>query len=269
MNHSYSHVSQEDLLRHVDGELPRKADERVRKHLAACWECRSQLHQLEHVISSFVRLHRDQFDGKLPSADGSRALLTARLGQVAASSLRPKWHFPLHHRLGWKSAVHAVAVFLVVVLGTAGLYRFLSRNPPRTITRAVPNRRLTPGAVRAISLNDVCSNSYSDDTQLLPASLQQKVLEEYGVGDAQSRDYRLDYLISPQLGGTDDVRNLWPEPQSSTPWNMEAKDALEARLHQLVCQGVIDIPTAQSALAGDWVSAYKLYFHTEQPVKPI
>ncbi len=82
---------------------------------------------------------------------------------------------------------------------------------------------------------------------------------------AQSKNYELDYLISPQLGGTNDIRNLWPEPASRTGWNMGAKDELEDRLHQLVCQGNISLATAQHELATDWISAYKRYFHTDKP----
>ena len=86
---------------------------------------------------------------------------------------------------------------------------------------------------------------------------------------AQAQGYELDYLISPQLGGTDDIHNLWPEPESSTAWNVDAKDALESRLHQLVCQGKINLVTAQRDLATDWISAYKRYFHTDRPIEPL
>ena len=133
----------------------------------------------------------------------------------------------------------------------------------------IPDPRLTPGATRPVSANDVCTVSYSDDARLLPASIQHRVLQEYGVAGAQTQGYELDYLISPQLGGTDDIRNLWPEPELSTAWNADAKDALEGRLHQLVCQGKINLATAQRDLATDWISAYKQYFHTDRPIQPL
>jgi hypothetical protein len=148
-------------------------------------------------------------------------------------------------------------------------YQSSLSSPRQAIMQAVPDPRLTPGVARPVSLQEVCTKNMSDDAQLLPASLRKAVLEEYGVDPAVSRDYQLDYLISPQLGGTDNIRNLWPEPQSSTSWNVQAKDALENRLHQLVCRGAVDLATAQHDLADDWVAAYKRYFHTEQPIKPI
>ena len=84
--------------------------------------------------------------------------------------------------------------------------------------------------------------------------------------NAQPRAYEVDYLITPELGGADDIRNLWPEPYSATVWNAHVKDALEDRLHQMVCTGQIDLATAQHDIATDWISAYKRYFHTERPL---
>jgi hypothetical protein len=49
-------------------------------------------------------------------------------------------------------------------------------------------------------------------------------------------------------------------------WNAHVKDALEERLHQLVCAGSIDLPTAQQAIATDWISAYKKYLGDDQYV---
>jgi hypothetical protein len=53
---------------------------------------------------------------------------------------------------------------------------------------------------------------------------------------------------------------------SATIWNARVKDALEDRLHQLVCRGDIDLPTAQREISSDWIGAYKKYFHTDKPV---
>jgi hypothetical protein len=39
-----------------------------------------------------------------------------------------------------------------------------------------------------------------------------------GIADVPSKDYQVDYLINPQLGGTDDIRNLWPQPYGTTVW---------------------------------------------------
>jgi hypothetical protein len=92
------------------------------------------------------------------------------------------------------------------------------------------------------------------------------VLREYGLSTARAGDYQIDYLINPQLGGTNDVHNLWPEPYQATEWNARAKDALESRLHQMVCNRQIDLADAQREIATDWIAAYKKYFQTAQPI---
>jgi hypothetical protein len=98
------------------------------------------------------------------------------------------------------------------------------------------------------------------------ASLRQQVLHEYQIANARPGDYEIDYLIAPGLGGMEDIHNLWPEPYASRTWNAHVKDALEERLHQLVCGGELDLSTAQHDIATDWIAAYKKYFHTDKPL---
>jgi hypothetical protein len=100
----------------------------------------------------------------------------------------------------------------------------------------------------------------------VPAPLRQEIFQEYGIEAPRADDYEIDYLIAPGLGGTEDIHNLWPEPYKSPAWNARVKDALEEQLHQLVCAGRLDLPTAQRDIATDWIAAYKKYFHTDAPL---
>lgn len=77
-------------------------------------------------------------------------------------------------------------------------------------------------------------------------------------------DFEVDYLITPDLGGAESLRNLWPQPYSAT-WNARVKDRLEQRLHQLVCAGKMDLSTAQHDIATDWIGAYKKYVGDGDP----
>jgi hypothetical protein len=43
-------------------------------------------------------------------------------------------------------------------------------------------------------------------------------------------------------------------------WNAEAKDRLEQLMCRMVCDGQIDIATAQEAFATDWIAAYHAYY---------
>lgn len=100
----------------------------------------------------------------------------------------------------------------------------------------------------------------------MPRELERAVLKEYGLGSAEVRAYEVDYLITPGLGGADDIHNLWPESNSATIWNAHVKDSLEDHLRDLVCRGEVDLATAQREIAVNWIEAYKKYFHTDRPL---
>jgi hypothetical protein len=97
---------------------------------------------------------------------------------------------------------------------------------------------------------------------MVPAEIRQRVFRVYGIEHADPRAYEVDYLITPALGGADDIRNLWPQPYGSTEWNAGVKDELEDRLREMVCQGQLDLTEAQHEIAQDWIAAYKKYLGT-------
>jgi hypothetical protein len=80
------------------------------------------------------------------------------------------------------------------------------------------------------------------------------------VPDKQGRRCEIDHLISRELGGADDVRNLWPEAYGTSPRNAVRKDRLENALHKEVCAGGLTLEAAQKAIATDWIAAYQQRF---------
>jgi hypothetical protein len=76
-------------------------------------------------------------------------------------------------------------------------------------------------------------------------------------------------LIPLELGGSTSIRNLWPEFHRTSPWNAQAKDRLEGKLHELVCDGKIDLKTAQQAIASNWIEAYKLNVSPNPPISRV
>lgn len=74
-----------------------------------------------------------------------------------------------------------------------------------------------------------------------------------------TRDYEEDHLISLEIGGSPtSPANLWPEPYHGD-WNAHIKDRVEDKLHRMVCSGQISLIDAQTAIATDWIDAYKKY----------
>ena len=113
-----------------------------------------------------------------------------------------------------------------------------------------------------------CAAESDDDLDpAVPAATRQAVFGEYGISmDHSGNDFQVDYLISPQLGGTDDVRNLWPQSYRATTWNAVAKDRLERHLYRLVCEKKINLADAQRDISTNWIAAYQKYFRTRRPV---
>jgi Putative zinc-finger len=246
------HLSDQELILAADGELNPRRDAQVRAHLAACWQCRTRLRDLEGAIAHFVHLQASTLDPQMPPAEGARAMLKAQLAEIASQTdARRTWLLPAR----WPTlAGLAVAMLAMLIVYVAA---------PRHGERAVPSQELTPGAVRNVATAEVCAANVQPF--VVPVALQRRVFEEYGIRNASLNSYEVDYLITPELGGAADIRNLWPEPYSATVWNAHVKDQLEDRLHQLVCDGQLDLATAQHDISNNWIAAYKKYFHTDLP----
>jgi hypothetical protein len=128
-----------------------------------------------------------------------------------------------------------------------------------------PNPRLTPGATLPVNQDAICMQEPVKRSPLVLASVGRRVFEEYGIRNPEPKHYELDYLIDPDLGGSDDASNLWPQPYSAL-WNAHVKDALEMHLREMVCAGKIALSEAQRDISVDWISAYKKYFHATRPL---
>jgi hypothetical protein len=136
-------------------------------------------------------------------------------------------------------------------------------------TPIVPDPELTPGDSFAVTVQDLCLPGYTKKVRNVPAEMKREVYAEYGVTSHGSGDYEVDHLIPLELGGSNSIKNLWPESHRTSPWNAQVKDRLEGKLHELVCSGQLDLKTAQQAIAADWIGAYKFYVSPNPPVSQV
>ena len=123
----------------------------------------------------------------------------------------------------------------------------------------LPNPRMTPGAVLPVTTSDFCTPGYSKLVRAVPERVKRQVYVEYGITHHARGEFEVDHLISLELGGSNSIKNLWPESYKTNPWNAHVKDALEDRLHAMVCRGELPLATAQHEIATDWIAAYRKY----------
>jgi hypothetical protein len=268
MSQQHLHVSDEHLLLHADGEMSAGRG-RVLAHLQCCSQCRERLDTLKTTLAEFGAAHREARDPELTSVDGARALLKARLKESAARHSEEGWFHVAWSSLGRNRiaaagvAIAAGLLLAVWLRAPEGRWRTISASLSRS---EEPDLRLTPGATVPVTRDEVCGQSAAAAAPMIPVSLKRRVFELYGVTPQQPEAYEVDYLITPELGGATDIRNLWPEPYADTVWNARVKDQLEDRLHRMVCRGDVDLATAQHDISTDWIAAYRKYFHADRPV---
>ena len=123
----------------------------------------------------------------------------------------------------------------------------------------LPDPKLSPGDVLTSDPKIVCVSGYTKTVRNVPQALKEQVYREYGISGRQSGEYEIDHLISLELGGSNSIRNLFPESYKTMPLNAHVKDSLENRLHALACSGKITLAEAQQAIASNWTTAYVKY----------
>ena len=121
----------------------------------------------------------------------------------------------------------------------------------------LPDSILTPGAILTTSDSRICRKGYAASVRNVSNEIKRKVFKEYHIISHAPREYEIDHLIPLELGGSNDIKNLWAESYITKPWNAHVKDYLENRLHRLVCTGKISQREAQEKIRIDWIAAYK------------
>lgn len=115
----------------------------------------------------------------------------------------------------------------------------------------------TPGAIFPnVTKEQICVSGYARSVRNVPQSVKNRVFAEYGVTKHLPGEYEVDHLVSLELGGSNDIANLWPEAASPKP-GFHEKDQVENYLHNQVCKGNITLAEAQREIATNWLSVYQ------------
>jgi hypothetical protein len=97
---------------------------------------------------------------------------------------------------------------------------------------ALPDRALTPGAVRTTSAAEACARPLPPrPDQGTWWHLKREAMRSYHLTGLAARDFELDHLIPREIGGADLILNLWPQPWPQA----RRKDRLENEMASDFC----------------------------------
>lgn len=138
-----------------------------------------------------------------------------------------------------------------------------SRTQTSACVRAArPDRHCSPGAYYSrLTKSVICASSFRTGAiRNVPQSEKFQVEREYGMAATYyGRSMEIDHIVPLELGGSNSIANLFPEPGSGTA-SYHAKDALENRAKDAVCTGELSLRAARLGLARNWVALYARLF---------
>lgn len=121
---------------------------------------------------------------------------------------------------------------------------------------SLPDPACTPGAVFPdATAKQICVPGYSSSVRDVSTFTKDRVYAEYGIRSHSPGEYEVDHLISLELGGSNAIANLWPEPAEPRP-GFHEKDQVENYLHDQICSGAMALTVAQTKIANNWLAVF-------------
>jgi hypothetical protein len=172
----------------------------------------------------------------------------------------PLWYIVLSMILAAAGAAQPYFNRGAVIAGRATVHaaqRVAGKHPgPAGLSVGVwelPNADLTPGVVASTDTHKICTTKWGKDSRHVTETMKNVAYLEYQEHKIPKVCCEVDHLISRELGGADDLKNLWPQK-----WDQaRVKDRLENKLHQLVCAGRMPLPQAQEEIRTNWPKSYE------------
>ncbi len=130
------------------------------------------------------------------------------------------------------------------------------------VRSARPDRACSPGAYYSrLTKRVICSSRFRTGAiRNVPQSEKFEVEREYGMAAAYyGRTIEIDHIVPLELGGSNAIANLFPEPGSGTA-NYHVKDALENRAKAMVCAGQLSLGAARRGFGRNWEALYRRLF---------
>jgi anti-sigma factor RsiW len=237
-----NHPEQSLLLRYIDGELPGRKSRVVQRHLEACWECRTEVEELQETVAECVRYRKQILGEGLPAPPQEWRDIYREFDRIDADTPRRAF---IPWRWGLAAAVAAMAVAGVayykvheaalVNLGNTNLAASskITEPPIRSSTEsgavavevpprsAVPSRpaAIVPGPTASISdellVMSVLHGIGADLGDPVQVSLSDGRVQVTGVGVAPERRRKILAALEP----FPDVARNFSDPAVAPPPN--------------------------------------------------
>jgi hypothetical protein len=111
-----------------------------------------------------------------------------------------------------------------------------------------------PGSV---IVGDICVSGYTKNIRNVTYKLREQVFNSYNIYNRSLFfEYEVDHIVSLELGGDNDIANLYPQKYNMT-LGARQKDKVENLLHKMVCEGKISLEQAQYDIAYNWTKYVK------------
>ena len=114
-------------------------------------------------------------------------------------------------------------------VGQHATYRLLV-DKDNDIVIYLQDQTYSPGSVRTTDVKEVCSER-TKQFRKTTGAMKKEVYAEYQAKKGDGAGYEIDHIVALEIGGADEVVNLWPQPYPQAHW----KDAVEGWLRRQVC----------------------------------
>jgi hypothetical protein len=124
-----THPEEGLLLRYLDGEAPARKMRQVKRHLEACWECRTGSEELERTIAACVHYRKSVLVAHLPAPPAPWADLTREFDRIDAEAAAQSFSARLARWLMPTPAIRWALSGAAIVALAAGLYYQFHETP--------------------------------------------------------------------------------------------------------------------------------------------
>lgn len=156
-----------------------------------------------------------------------------------------------------------------VVLGLVSFLTLVRADPvPQAIIDAavVPHQfsmeMLNPDITQANIQDTICRKGFTKTIRpavVYTNGVKFKLMRQAGIPDEDADKYELDHIVPLAVGGHPrKLANLMLQPYEGS-LGARQKDRLELKLQNMVCNGELELTTAQQEIGSDWTVAYRKY----------